>query len=101
MGYISRPAAFGLRRPAGYAVRDETVLKGGGSTVTLMISEGEKVASGETLAVSYQGTDALARASEIRALQLRISAAEAGMCMRKPLRSSTISNRTLSAIMSR
>jgi hypothetical protein len=61
----------------GYIVRDETVLTGGGGTVSLLASEGEKVASGETLAVFYQGASALERANEIRALQLQISAAEA------------------------
>jgi putative membrane fusion protein len=61
----------------GYIVRDESVLPGGGSAVTLLISEGDKVASGETIAVSYEGSSALELASEIRALQLQISAAEA------------------------
>ncbi|UOO37658.1 hypothetical protein IZU99_10520 [Oscillospiraceae bacterium CM] len=63
-------------RAEGYVVRSETVVTGGGSA-TLLVSEGEKVASGETLAVSYQGTAALKRASEIRALQIDIKEAEA------------------------
>lgn len=61
----------------GYVVRDESVLTGGGSAVTLLVSEGDKVASGEALAVTYEGESALKRASEIRALQLQISTAEA------------------------
>ncbi|MEL4106366.1 HlyD family efflux transporter periplasmic adaptor subunit [Oscillospiraceae bacterium WX1] len=63
-------------RAEGYVVRSETVVTGGGSA-TLLVSEGEKVASGETLAVSYQGAAALERASEIRALQIDIKEAEA------------------------
>jgi hypothetical protein len=60
----------------GYIVRTETVLTGGGSAITLMASEGERVAKGQALAVSYEGESALRRASEIRALQIEISAAE-------------------------
>jgi multidrug efflux pump subunit AcrA (membrane-fusion protein) len=59
----------------GYVVRSETVLTGSGA-VTLMVSEGDKVASGEELAISYEGETALERASQIRALQLQINAAE-------------------------
>ena len=61
----------------GYAVREETVLTGGGGTVSLIASEGEKVARGETLAIFYKGASALEHADRIRALQLQISAAEA------------------------
>ncbi|SHI20109.1 hypothetical protein SAMN02745823_03339 [Sporobacter termitidis DSM 10068] len=61
----------------GYIIRTEDVLDGDGATVTLMASEGEKLATGQALAVSYEGDAALQRASQIRALQLQISAAEA------------------------
>jgi hypothetical protein len=61
----------------GYIIRNETVLTGGGSTVTLMAEEGEKLASGQAVAVHYEGESALERASEIRALQLQIKEAEA------------------------
>lgn len=60
----------------GYIVRDETVLTEGGSTATLMVGEGEKVAAGQAVAVLYGGESALERASEIRELQLQIKEAE-------------------------
>lgn len=60
----------------GFIVRTETVLTGEGGAVTLVASEAEKVASGQAIAISYEGESALKRASEIRALQLQISAAE-------------------------
>lgn len=61
----------------GYIVRNETLLTGGGGAVTLIAAEGEKMASGQAVAVSYEGEAALERASEIRALQLQIHANEA------------------------
>jgi hypothetical protein len=60
----------------GYIIRNETVLTGGGSTVTLLAGEGEKLASGQAVAVYYEGETALERASEIRTLQLEIKEAE-------------------------
>lgn len=60
----------------GYIVRTETVLTGEGGAVTLVASEAEKVASGQAVAITYEGESALKRASEIRSLQLQISAAE-------------------------
>ena len=60
----------------GYIIRSETILAGGGSTVTLIAREGEKLASGQAVAVHYKGESALERASEIHALQLEITEAE-------------------------
>lgn len=61
----------------GYIVRSESVLEGDGNAVTLMAEEGEKLASGQAVAVHYEGETALERASKIRALQLEIKEAEA------------------------
>lgn len=65
----------------GYIIRSETVLDGGGSTVTLLAGEGEKLASGQAVAVSYGGETALERAGEIRTLQLQIKEAEADVAL--------------------
>lgn len=62
----------------GYIIRNETLLTGDCKAVTLLASEGEKIASGQAIAVSYEGKEALERASEIRALQLQIDANESG-----------------------
>lgn len=62
----------------GYIIRNETLLTGDVKAVTLLASEGEKIASGQAIAVSYEGKEALERASEIRALQLQIDANESG-----------------------
>lgn len=60
----------------GYIVRNETVLSGSGDAVTTTVSEGEKVAVGQAIAIEYEGEAALERASEIRALKLMIEQAE-------------------------
>ncbi len=60
----------------GFIIRSETVLTGSGSAVTLIAGEGEKLASGQAVAVHYEGESAMQRASEIRALQLQIKEAE-------------------------
>lgn len=61
----------------GYIVRDETVLPENSGAVSVLAAEGQKVASGQTLAVRYADAAALAHGSEVKALQLKISAAEA------------------------
>lgn len=71
----------------GYVVRSETVLQGETGTPTLMAGEGEKVASGQTVAVYYEGDAALQRASEIRVLQLKIKEAEADLAASSNLHS--------------
>jgi len=57
----------------GFIVRTETILTEGGSAVLPIVSEGEKVASGQVIAVEYLSNDALELASEIRSLRLKIA----------------------------
>lgn len=57
----------------GFIVRTETVLTEIGGAVLPVVSEGEKVASGQAVAVEYTSREAIETASEIRALRLRIS----------------------------
>ena len=61
----------------GYIVRTEMVLVGSGSAVLPVVSEGEKVAVGQPVAVEYTGHEALETASELRALSLQIAQLEA------------------------
>ena len=60
----------------GFIVRTESVLTDGGSAVLPIVSEGEKVASGQTIAIEYLSRDALELASEIRSLRLKINQLE-------------------------
>jgi len=60
----------------GYIVRSETVITDSGNAVLPVVSEGEKVASGQTVAVEYMNNEALETASEIRSLRLRIEKLE-------------------------
>lgn len=57
----------------GYIIRYETVIADPGATVLPIVNEGEKVASGQSIAVEYLSREALETASEIRALRLRIA----------------------------
>ena len=61
----------------GYVVRTEMVLVGTGAAVLPVVSEGEKVAVGQPVAVEYTGREALETASELRALRLQIAQLEA------------------------
>ncbi|MCL2628459.1 MAG: hypothetical protein FWD44_07190 [Oscillospiraceae bacterium] len=61
----------------GYIVRTETVLSDFGSSVLPIVSEGEKVASGQAVAVEYYSTEALEIAGEIRTLTMNIAQLEA------------------------
>jgi multidrug efflux pump subunit AcrA (membrane-fusion protein) len=61
----------------GYIVRSETVLTGAGDAVMPTVREGERVASGQTVAVEYLSREALETASQLRALNLRIARLEA------------------------
>lgn len=61
----------------GYIVRTETVLDEKSAAVLPIVADGEKVASGQAVAVEYTTTSALEAASEIRALRLRIAQLEA------------------------
>jgi len=57
----------------GFIVRTETVLTDSGVSILPVVSEGERVASGQAVAVEYLSREALETASEIRALRLRIA----------------------------
>jgi len=57
----------------GYIVRTEIVLADMGSEVLPVVSEGERVASGQAVAVEYLSQEALETAGEIRALRLKIA----------------------------
>ena len=63
-------------RAEGYVVRREQLLPAGEGSATYVVSEGEKVARNQTLAVYYQGEDGLEKASRIRALQIAVEEAE-------------------------
>lgn len=65
----------------GYIIRTESVLTSGNGVVSLLPDEGEKVASGQAVAVVYEGDSALARASEIRLLQIEIRQAESSAAL--------------------
>lgn len=56
----------------GYIVRDEQVITATGENVAVTVTDGAKVASGETLAVRYSGETAMERAQRISEIQLRI-----------------------------
>jgi multidrug efflux pump subunit AcrA (membrane-fusion protein) len=61
----------------GYIVRTETVLSEAGINAHPVVSEGERVAAGQVVAVEYFSREALATADEIRTLRLQIAQAEA------------------------
>ena len=61
----------------GYLVRNETVITDGGDAVLPVVSEGEKVGTGQTVAVEYLSRDALETASELHELRLRVAKLEA------------------------
>jgi len=57
----------------GYIIRTEMVLTDSGTSILPVVGEGERVASGQTIAVEYLSREALETASEIRAIRLRIA----------------------------
>jgi hypothetical protein len=61
----------------GYAVRDEEQLKNSSGSISVTVSEGEKVAKGAEIAVTYSGTSALKREESIRELNIQIQQLEA------------------------
>jgi len=61
----------------GYIIRSEVVLTDISSSVFPIVGEGEKVASGQAVAVEYYNTEALEIASEIRTLTMSIAQLEA------------------------
>ena len=60
----------------GYAVRQESLIKASGN-VAVIISDGGKVSSGQTVAFKYNGSRAMERAQEINSLRMRIQQLEA------------------------
>ncbi len=57
---------------SGYIVRDEQLLTASGDNVAVTVTEGAKLASGETVAVRYSGSAAMERAQQISEIQLKI-----------------------------
>lgn len=55
----------------GMIVRDETLVVSGESYLSLIAETGQLLAAGETIAVAYSSEDALARAGQIRELELQ------------------------------
>lgn len=78
--YVTTPAiSYSIEETLstqGYIVRSETVIKDAGSTVLPTVREGEKVASGQAIAIEYLNREALETASEIRTLKLNIEQLE-------------------------
>jgi len=60
----------------GYLVRSETILSDRGDTILPIVDEGQKVASGQAIAVDCMNSDALETASEIQTLKRRIARLE-------------------------
>ncbi len=56
----------------GFIVRDEQLLTASGSNVAVTVTEGAKLARGETVAVRYSGAAAMERAQQISEIQLKI-----------------------------
>ena len=57
---------------SGLVVRDEMVLKGGARYIDVTVSDGEKVSSGQTVAVVYSSEEALQRAVRLDNLEREI-----------------------------
>lgn len=60
----------------GFVVRDESVVSSGYSITNLIVSEGERVAKGQTVATGYLTEDAQARQEEIQELELQLEQLE-------------------------
>ena len=60
----------------GFIVRSEAVITDGGGAALPIVGEGEKIASGQAIAIEYLNLDAIETAGEIRALKLKISQLE-------------------------
>ena len=56
----------------GYIVRTEEVVTDAGTRALQIVDDGEKIASGQVIAVEYMSREALETASEIRELRMRI-----------------------------
>jgi len=62
----------------GYIIRTETVITEGGGMALPLVNEGERVASGQAIAIEYLNFDAIETAGEIRALKIKIAQIESG-----------------------
>lgn len=60
----------------GFVVRDESVVSSGYSITNLIVSEGERVAKGQTVATGYLTEDAQARQEQIQELELQLQQLE-------------------------
>ena len=60
----------------GIIVRDETVIYGGGANTYILCAEGEKIGSGQAVAVSYDSAADLQTAEELRSLEAQIDQLE-------------------------
>ena len=78
--YVTAPAISYTEEEAysvqGYVIRTETLITETGPSVLPIVGDGEKVASGQAVAVEYTSSESLETASELRALKLRISQLE-------------------------
>ena len=61
---------------SGIVVRDEQVILSTAPYIDITAKDGKRISSGQTLAVSYQNEDALARMGRVRELELEISRME-------------------------
>lgn len=66
-------AAEELVETNGYVVRQEELVTGGSELAAVIVSEGEKVAAGDTLALVYKDEAALQRHQEIKAKENRLN----------------------------
>lgn len=64
---------------SGLVVRDELVIKNTSRYIDVVVSDGEKVSAGQTVAVIYGSEEALSRASELAALSREIEDVEAAL----------------------
>lgn len=65
-------AAEELVQTSGCVIREEQVVEGGSELAAVIVSEGEKVAAGDTLALVYENQDALLRHWDIVSMEERL-----------------------------
>ncbi len=93
----------------GWVVREESVLAGFGSDVTITAGEGEKLSAGEAFALRFLGEEGMERISQRNTLQLRadqireVLSSSGGSTAGRPLRAATelaraVARRDLSAL---
>ena len=78
--YVTTPAlSYSIEETfdaQGYIIRTETVVRDIGDAIVPTVKEGEKVASGQAIAVEYMNREALETASEIRELRMKVAKLE-------------------------